>query len=134
MNETLILVADPDTPRTVSGAGKHLFAWHCAYANKPAIIKVGNPARREDPNSPAIVLGEGVHFLIWQSTAGYLADGAEDARLARRRKPAEPMFSLGVDAHGLCASLTVNCNLAVIPSVQAATRAQPNASISGRQN
>src|SRR6478609_3525731 len=108
MKETLILVADPEIPRTVPGARKHQSARHGAYANKPAILKVGNPATRKDPDSPAIVLSEGAHSLIWQSTTGYLAHRAEDACLARRSKPAELLFSLGADAHGLRASLAIN--------------------------
>jgi hypothetical protein len=134
MQETLILVADPEIPRTVRGAGKHLSVLHGVYENKPAILKVGNPARHRNPNSPAIVLSEGLHSPIRQSATGYLAHGAEDARLARRDTPAEFLFSPDADAHGLCASLTVNRNLVVIPSVQALIRGQPNASIPGRQN
>src|ERR1700745_1208446 len=128
MKETLILDADPDIPRTAPDAGKNVPARHSVYGNKPASIKVDNPSRRNDPNAPAIVQSDRVYCLIWQSTTGYLAHGAEDARPARRRKPAELLFSFGADAHGRCASLTINRNLAVIPSVQAINSAKPNAS------
>ena len=88
------------------------------YRDKPAIFKVGSPTLRECPNSPAIVLKERLHTVIRQSTIGHLAH-------------VEFSFLFGPAAPALCASLTVNRDLPVIPSVQTVGSAKPNTAVFG---
>src|SRR5690349_8781908 len=99
MKETLILVADPEIPRTVRGAGKHNSARPGDYGNKPIILKEGNSAIREDPDSPAIVLREGLKV-----------------------RP-------GAGARGLCPWQRVTPDLAVFQSGQTIGAANPDTSI-----
>src|SRR6266404_239227 len=88
------------------------------YGDKPAILKVGSPTLRECPNSPAIVLKERLHTVIRQSTINHLAH-------------VEFSSLFGAAAPALCASLTVNRDLPVIPSVQPVGSAKPNTAVFG---
>src|SRR6266478_62305 len=116
MKKAMIHVTDPKIPAVVPGDGIQLAAGHAKYGNKPAVLKVGNPAKRGDPNSPAIILKKRLHPAR-QSTIGYLAD--RPGRLGRRRP---------------CTSAAVNRNLPFLPSVQATTGANPHAAIPGRED
>ncbi len=73
MKKTLILVADPEIPRTVASDGMHDPARRAVYGNKPAILEVGNPSSRGDPNSSAIILKEG-GCIVWQSAVSLAVD------------------------------------------------------------
>ena len=101
MKKTLILVADPEIPRTIPGDGMHLPPGTPLTGVKPAILKVRQVRRSEDTQiRSAIILKEG----------------------------------LGRSSGSPLASLAVNRDLPVVPSVQAIRRAKPNAAIPGRQN
>src|SRR5580704_17568083 len=104
MKKTVILVADPETPRSVPGDGKHLSTGHAAYGNESAILHVANPMKRGHANAPLIVLKEGSH-LIQQPTIGYLSHLPYRARPARRGKSGQFSFRFGVTGHGLSAAL-----------------------------
>src|SRR5258708_26395021 len=110
MNQTAFLVANPEIPRTFFGDGMHYFAWHRADGSKPAILKIGNPARCRDPNSPVIVLKEGLQDIIRQSAIAYLTH-----RLLRSRARQQAS-----------SALAINRNLPVLPSVQAIGGTKPN--------
>src|ERR1700733_5946166 len=88
------------------------------YRDKPAIFEVGRSPLRERPNSPAIVLKKRLHTVIRQSTIGHLAH----LRFS---------FLLGVAAPRGCGPMTVNRDLAVIPSVQTVGSAKPNTAVPG---
>src|SRR5579871_3389684 len=120
MKKTVILVADPETPCSVPGDGKHLSSGHAAYGNKSAILHVANPMKRGHPNAPLIVLKEGSH-LIQQSTIGYLARLPHGAPAARRGKCGQFSFRFGVAGRGLsaalgqCSARAIICDLSVLP-------------------
>src|ERR1700680_2062221 len=87
-----------------------------ADGNKPSVLEVGSSIRGERPNSAAIVLKERLHTVIRQSGIGHLAH-------------IEFSFLFCATAPGLCASLSVNVDLPVIPSVQTVGSAKPNAAV-----
>src|ERR1700739_535896 len=91
------------------------------YRDKPAILKVGSAALRERPNPPCIVLKERLPAVIWQSGIGHLAC-------------AELSLLFGAAAHSPCALLSVNRDLAVIPSVHTIRSAEPDAAVLGSQD
>src|ERR1700723_3640945 len=105
MKNTLMLVADPEIPRTVRGhrmhhgAGIRDSAGINIQGDKPAVLEVGNPAQRGRQNSPMIVLKQRLDTIIRQSI-----------------------------------SLSINGNLSILPSVQAIDSPQPNAAIVSRRN
>src|ERR1700682_5876473 len=88
------------------------------HGDKPAILKVGSPTLSERPNSPAIVLKERLHTIIRQSTIDHLVHVGFS-------------FPFGAATPPVCASLTVNRDLPVIPSVQTVRSAKPNTAVPG---
>src|ERR1700733_2202796 len=137
MEKSLMLVAYPKISRTVPGDGMQLpgrcdqgehggVLWLAridvgrvrGYRDKPAIFEVGRSPLRERPNSPAIVLKKRLHTVIRQSPIGHLA---------HLRFP----FFVGVAAPRGCGPMTVNRDLAVIPSVQTVGSAKPNTAVPG---
>jgi hypothetical protein len=141
MKKALMLVAYPKIPGTVPGYRMQVSARRDQsqhgrdvslariliidlgsirrYGNKPSILEVGRSVLGERPNSPAIVLKERLHTVIRQSAIGHLAH-------------IEFSFFFCTAAPGQCASLTVNRDLAVTPSVQTVRSAKPNATVPRR--
>jgi hypothetical protein len=140
MKKSLMLVAYPEISRTIPRYGMQLSArrdqgehggvvWLArvslfdvgrvrGYGGKPAIFEVSSPPLRERPNSPAIVLKQRLHTVIRQSTIGHLAH----IRFS---------FLFAAAAPAGCGALTVNRDLAVIPSVQTVRSAKPNTAVPG---
>src|SRR4051812_47854915 len=73
MKQTKILVGDPKISPTVLCDGLHGRAGNRAYGNKPAILKIGDSARRRGPDSPATVLKERLHSGVRERTIVNLA-------------------------------------------------------------
>src|SRR5262249_15233811 len=78
----------------------------------PVIVQVAELAERGDPNSSAIILKQRIRDKSVEFPFAFIAAG----------------YWLCA-APGLCAALAENRNLPVIPSVQAAISAEPDASI-----
>src|SRR5262245_30376229 len=102
--ETVILVGDANIPRVILGNSMHGSAGNAAYGDKTVILQVADAAKRRDPDSPAMILKK--------------RTGVESVEFA--------------DWFG--AATARNRNLSIVPSVQATTSRQPNASIPVCQN
>src|SRR6266403_1808452 len=88
------------------------------HGDKPAILKVGSSTLSERPNSPAIVLKKRLDTVIRQSTIDHLVH-------------VEFSSPFGAAIPALCALLTVDRDLPVIPSVQTVRSAKPNTAVPG---
>jgi hypothetical protein len=135
MKKALMLVAYPKIPGTVPRYGMQLSAGRDQgqyrgamllvpvvdlgmvrrYRDKPAILKIGSATLREGPNAPVIVLKERLDTVVRQSSIGDVAHVG---------------FSLLLGA-APSASLTVNGDLPVVPSVQTVRSAEPNTAVPG---
>src|SRR5215472_4235820 len=89
-------VVDPQTACIVLGNGKHVSTWNTAYRNEPAILQVANPTECGDPDPPARILKQRL-WVISVELSVFL--GTAGAR---------------------------NCNLCVVPAVQATKSGNPN--------
>src|ERR1700692_207661 len=125
-------LADPDIACAVPGHGMHV-AWDSADGREPAIFKKGDSAMRGHPNPILKVLKEGLDRIIGQSTCGYVAHAPWAARLALPALYAGFLFSVGV-ARSCFSPLAINSKMAIIPSVQAMSSAEPDAAIPDRED
>jgi hypothetical protein len=102
--KTAFLVGNPQVSRLILRDAKHGTAGNAAYGSKSVILEVSDLDIRGYPDLPAIILKQ----RIWGESIE---------------------FPVSFHAVG-----TGNRDLTVIPSVQAAIGAEPNASIPVRQN
>src|SRR6266700_1656776 len=90
-----------------------------------------------DPETSSTVFGDGIHVSVRHGADAYKPAILEVGSPAKRGDPNSPTLILKEGLHKIIrqstASLAVNRNFAVLPSVQARTRSKPNAAISGRQ-
>src|SRR5277367_5702037 len=96
---------------------------------KEIVILVG------DPEIPGTV--HGMHDPARHATYGNKPAVLEVGKRASRRDPNSPAIILEERVRIIrqsTASLAIDRNLPVIPSVQAITRSQPNAAVPGRQD
>src|SRR5579872_1498246 len=89
------------------------------YGNKSSILEICSSVHSEGPNSPGIVLKKRLHTVVRQSVISHFVH-------------IEFSFLFGGAIRGVCASLTVNRDLPLIPSVQTVGSAKPNAAVLGR--